>query len=306
MATALVMGDTPFVGLAVAEALATEGKFEEIILYGRDRVYSDKVTIIVGEIGSEFSIKTVFNKYSPSLIIFVPPYSRDRFGTYMPIEDTKYLLSAFSSISSLLATFKPPRFVFLSSAEIYGNCSHTSAKHPLRVSQNPKPYSRRGAALLAAESLFDIACKEDNIQYLTLRVGELFGKVDNWKVSRLNDMIHTLVSGYRVGLSAPSRRFDFNDLHTASEHIAKLAFSDKVGVFNVGSGNCWSLKEMAAEICDRLSLQFNKVVLTRSIHSYPSACLDVTSLSSLVDMPTSEFVLQRVSELTQFYKELGL
>jgi len=286
----LIVGEIAFVGAALAKAFV--GRGQEVVLYGTAKVehLPTGVVSVIGEPGSYANLSTIVYKYKPDVLMYIPPKTKDVFGSYSELEDVKQLNATASSLVSLLSTFNVPRVYLVNSYEIYGHCSTARAK---KTTEIPHPTTIRGWALLYLESLLHHVCTG---RFTSIRLGELFGPSPLKGFTTINTIVESLVAGGRVGVAGGNRVLDACSVKCVVEKVAEVVISDEApGLLNVGTQTPTKLSSIVVEVLGLLKLD-KKSVLYNNKLKLPNAPLggEVAACDLAAEL----------RELVEFYRSL--
>jgi nucleoside-diphosphate-sugar epimerase len=123
-------------------------------------------------------------------------------------------------------------------------------KMPLSTKTPLKPESLYG---ITKSSLFEILnkyCELNSIEFLWLRVFNLYGEGENEKRFLSSYLRTKLDAGEIAELTSGNQIRDFLDVKKASEMIIKVSLSQKIGVLNICSGIPITIRQFAEKIAD--------------------------------------------------------
>ena len=187
-------------------------------------------------------------------------------------EDLPFLKQLLESITQVIEMGSVPKLVFFSSASVYGNTSND----PVKENMIPHPLSRYAHAKLAAEEMILMRTQEiPLLEPVILRITNILGLLSNPKypqgilprmisVGRTNEILTIWGDG---GCSKDYLWID--DFLLAVEALLDRPIC---GIFNIGSGENFSLVEL-------LALVEGAMKVTLKVHYRDPYLWDVTHAS---------------------------
>ncbi|MFZ4115595.1 MAG: NAD-dependent epimerase/dehydratase family protein [Chthoniobacterales bacterium] len=187
-------------------------------------------------------------------------------------EDLPLLEQLLESVTLAATHGNTPRFLFFSSASIYGN----TGGEPASEKEAPRPISRYAHAKLAAEKMiFKTAADHASLQPLILRITNVLGFLSNPKYPQgiLPRMIAAAGTQEMLTIWGDGRcSKDYlwiDDFLLALQAALENPIS---GIFNVGSGENFSILELAFAVEQALnvvlSVQYRERYAWDVAHSY--------------------------------------
>jgi UDP-glucose 4-epimerase len=225
------------------------------------------------------------------------PFTSENNQGQEEVEDLPLLKKLLESVTLAIAHGNAPRFLFFSSASIYGN---TSGEH-VRETVEPHPISRYAQAKLAAEKIIlQAAIDYSSFQPLILRITNVLGFLSNPKcpqgiLPRIIAVANTQEALTIWGDGHCSKDYLWIDDFLLALHAAlKNRIS---GIFNVGSGENFSVLELAFAVEQAwnvvLSVQYRERYPWDVVHSY----VDSSKFSEATGWKPQKNILEEIRKL---------
>lgn len=159
---------------------------------------------------------------------------------------------------------KKPHFIYLSSASVYG-----SYKGNCTENVTPRPDHYSGHLKLAAENLVTQYMESHGHDFTILRLSEVFGRQSDYNLKQIDAgywrgylplYVDLLVQrAEEVEVYSPKTKYDFVHVNYVAKFISAVIYNRTTGIFNIGSGNKLTLKELIHEIKNSLPDSVTKV-----------------------------------------------
>jgi GDP-4-dehydro-6-deoxy-D-mannose reductase len=246
----LVTGGNGFAGRHLVAALRARG--DDVVSVGRTLDGLDVDFPL--DLSDPQSIRGVIELARPGLIFhlaaiaFIPDAINDPIGTYeVNVLGTAHLFEAVRDVFH----DDPPRFVYVSSAEVYGE--RTPGEYPLHEGLVPRPATPYAASKLAGEAVALAACQTYGIPALITRafnhVGP--GQSERFAVPAFAKGLARIANGappvLMVGNLEAKR--DFLDVRDVVAAYIALARDGAAGeIYNVCSGRSVSMTEILRQL----------------------------------------------------------
>lgn len=206
------------------------------------------VKVIVGELDRLDSIETELADFAPQAFVHlawngVLGAERNDPSQWRNVSSTMELVE----LANKLAV---ENWIGLGSQAEYGPC-----QNKIDELYPTKPTTLYGASKLAAQLLSERLCAEYGIRHAWLRLFSSFGPTDNpeWLIPYLTK---SLLARERPKLTAAEQLWDYIYVEDVAAAIkAVLDSSHAQGVFNLGSGQAYSLKNIIETIRDLIDPQ---------------------------------------------------
>ncbi len=166
----LITGGAGFIGKTLSNYLVRK-KFNVLVVddlsSGILKGMSKRVLFEKLDISNLTKFKKIFNKFKPDIVYHLAAHSsRDP-------KDTKVLENITTTLNTVLCSInaRPTRFVFSSSASVYGEAS----KFPTPESAPLRPINNYGLSKVTSEMLIKLILGPANIPYTIFRFSNVYG-----------------------------------------------------------------------------------------------------------------------------------
>ncbi|BCS34698.1 CDP-abequose synthase [Luteitalea sp. TBR-22] len=114
-----------------------------------------------------------------------------------------------------------------------------------------RPTTMYGAAKLATAILLERACATAGQSFAWMRLFSSYGPGDDpsWMIPYL---IERLLAGERPSLTAAEQVWDYIHVEDAAAAVVAMVDADATGVFNLGSGTAWPLRDIITTVRDAI------------------------------------------------------
>ncbi len=243
----LVTGGSGFIGAATVRQLVAEGHSVALLLRKTSSTKRiddilDRVTVIYGDMQNIEASRDAIAEFSPDVIAHLAWLGVKGVERNSP----EQVGNVFASVAlyRLGHEIGVRRFVGLGSQAEYG-------PYPHRIDESvpTKPTTTYGAAKLATYHLIDRMADMDGISFAWLRVFSTYGPGDDpsWLIPYMS---MRLIAGERPSLTAGEQIWDYLFVEDAAAAVVATLNSDACGVFNLGSGQAYSLRQIITNIRD--------------------------------------------------------
>ncbi len=277
MGSCLVTGGAGFIGSHVAEHLANSG-VHVIVLDDLSGGYRENVPphteFIEGSILDDTLIEKIFRDHKIDYVYHLAAYAAEGLSHF--IRRFNYRNNLIGTINLINAAVKHECkcFVFTSSIAVYG-----TNQLPMSEELDPKPEDPYGIAKYAIELDLAAAREMFGLNYVILRPHNVFGERQNLSDPYRNVLgifMRQILSGQPMtifGDGAQTRAFSYID--DVAPVIAGCTKNENMlnDVFNVGSSDPTSVKDLAHIIAEALGLKadINYLPARNEVqHAYPS------------------------------------
>lgn len=250
---ALVTGGAGFIGSHVVEGLIAEG-WEVVVLdnltTGLESNVPSAVELIKGEVGDTEALARSVRGCQSVFHLAAVSSVQDSLDRPLAVHGTN--LTATLALLGAAAKEAVGRFVFSSSAAVYGDTGSNLAREDMR----PNPLSHYAVQKLACEHYCSVYRRLHGLETVCLRYFNVFGprqRADSPYSGVIAKFIDATKAGRPLviyGDGEQTRDFcHVSDVVTANIEAAK-ASSEAIstGVFNVGSGRSISISQLAAAV----------------------------------------------------------
>lgn len=276
-------GATGFIGSYVLQQLLAKGADVAVLLRPQSnhwRITSEltKCRIISGGLGHIGDIENDIKQFAPNALIHLAwdGVENQHRNAEKQLQDIIYSQRLFeiciaSGVHTIIGTG--------SQAE-YGPCNY-----PLSEEAPTNPSTLYGISKLATCHLLRILCEQHRVRYIWHRIFSSFGPKDNssWFIPML---INKLISEESPALTEGTQLWDYVYVEDAARAIVDSLFEPNChGVFNIGSGQSFTIRDIATRLRDilnpSLSLGFGQVPFRPDQVMFLQA--DITRLKSILN-----------------------
>lgn len=266
----LLTGATGTLGYNILKRLAFDERFD-VVAPVRDldspvvSSLSHRVQFLANDLSDHASTERIVAQVTPSVTLHCAARG------LRPPKGTWFDLMEFNVVSTMrlfqmnCLLPQPSHFIYVSTGLVYREQNRPlSEEDPLETLH---PY---GASKGAADVMLQAAAAEFNRRLTILRPFAFTGAHDGG--SRLFPLIiESAASGRRLGLSSGTQIRDFcavDDIVDAVLRVIARPEQQLIEKFNLGSGQCLSLRELILGICGELGLNADLAFGENSMHRY--------------------------------------
>lgn len=249
----LITGINGFVGKFLALRLENEG----YDVFGIDILKGHK-NCTIADLTDPIKISTVINEIQPDFIIHLAAFSNVRISDTkdlysINIIGTQNVLRAASSLS------KKPKFIYISSAQVYGNVA--PAKQPIPESTAIDPINHYGASKASGEMICKAFTREQGLPVVIVRpfnhTGN--GQKESFVVPKIINKFITGAGDIELGNIDVVREFmDVRDVVDAYSLLIKNFPNNEV--YNISTGTGHSVKEVVSRLIAITGKQMNVTI----------------------------------------------
>ncbi|MFB6185794.1 MAG: NAD-dependent epimerase/dehydratase family protein, partial [Halobacteriaceae archaeon] len=253
--TVLVTGGAGFIGSHVVEELLDRGKDVAVLdnLFAGEREYvPSAATLHEVDIRDQDEVNTTVTSIDPDQIIhlaaihYIPYCNKNPEDAFdVNVMGTRHLLNAARSLSDL------ERIVYTSSAAVY-----PSRDYPHEETDMPGPMDIYGRTKLVGEDLCELFASETGVPVASARLFNVYGprETNPHLIPAILDQIKDGSREVELGNLTPKRDFVYvEDVATALSTLID-AHDDGHRVYNVGSNQAWSVREVVDEVGSALGI----------------------------------------------------
>ena len=247
---ALVTGGAGFIGSHLVDLLLSKGCEVAVIdslATGRRSQVPERAVFLQGDVGDQ----QLLDKALPGcdVVFHLAAVSSVQDSLDRPIEVHNTNLTATLALLEAAVRHKVPRFVFSSSAAVYGD----TGGEPAREDMTPKPMSHYAVQKLASEHYCQVYHRLHGLETVCLRYFNVYGprqRADSPYSGVIARFIEAARAGQPItifGDGEQTRDFcDVKDVASANFLAATQDTANHVGkVFNIGTGVSTSVNELA-------------------------------------------------------------
>jgi len=241
----LITGGAGFIGSSLIKKLVKKPLSLVVIdnlSTGLKENIPSQVKFYKKDIRNKKEIINIFQKEKPSYIVHLAAQTSVNKSLTSPSNDAKINLIGTINLLEAARQFQISKFIFISSAAVYGNQNHFPVKENFR----PNPNNPYGCAKESAENYIFLFNKLYNLPFIILRLSNVYGpyKISKKREGGVIDIFcQKMVKGIRpiiYGNGQQTRDFIFVD--DVCEAIIKSIFSKKINlILNVSSNQETSL-----------------------------------------------------------------
>ena len=248
MSKILVTGAAGFIGSHLADKLIKDGHEVHII----DDLSGGFVeNIPLGAIFYQIDLRDAgstlacINQIKPEIVFHLAANAAENKSLFSPIDITSKNFGAFFNVLVGAIQTKSKRFVFTSSAAVYG-----TLQTPYKETDTPEPEDLYGISKLASEKSLKLLSSVHGIEYVIARPHNVYGPKQNMKDPYRN--VVTLWMNAKLkgedaviyGDGEQTRCFSYID--DVIEALYKCGFEDVAGqTFNLGSDRAYKLNDLS-------------------------------------------------------------
>jgi len=314
----LIAGGSGYVGSHIADLFLANNKMivlydslhqglESRVEYLREK-YKTEVPLIGADIRDTLKFEEVITTYKPHGVIHAAALKA--VGESIKKSD-EYFDVNFHATSKMLELVKKHnihKFIFSSSAAVYGSPTHSN---PIKEDDSKNPISPYGASKLAAEGEVNKFLSIPGNQGTSLRFFNVIGAaapelMDNSVENLVPIVLNKLKAGQApviFGTDYPTPDGtcirDYVDVRdVARAHLAAADSAALPAVMNVGTGRGASVREVIKLVCDAAALNdVNAIEVERRSGDPAFLCADVTLINKTIGFVAQYSVEASISSL---------
>ena len=251
MSKVLVTGGAGFIGSHLVDKLLEEG--HEVVVIddlsgGFEHNVPDSVDLYKIDLRNAAHTLAVIDRIKPEIIFHLAANAAENKSLFSPIDITSKNFGAFFNVvvGGIKANMK--RFVFTSSAAVYGQL-----QVPFKETDEPKPEDLYGVSKFATEQSLKILAGVHNFEYVIARPHNVYGPRQN-----MRDPYRNVVTIFMNALLKNEPYFIYGDgsmkrcfsyIDAVVEALYKCGFEDVAGkTFNIGADTAYSINQLAQTI----------------------------------------------------------
>ena len=264
--TILITGGAGFIGSWLTKALINKG-YRTIIVdnlsTGSKKNIPSKTTFYKIDVRNN-KLENIFRKERPSFIIHLAAQTNAGYSVINPILDANINIIGILYLLQLAIKFKIKKFIFVSSAAVYGNNKNL----PLRETEIPSPISPYGCSKINAENYIILFNKAYKLPYVILRLSNVYGprQPETGEGGVINIFCRLMVEGRKPVIYGKGQQTrDFIYISDVVNALIQTLKTDKKNIiFNVSSGRPISVLNIV-KIINIINNQLTKNQLTKKL-----------------------------------------
>ncbi len=285
----LILGGSGFIGSHVVDRFVGEGA--RVTVFDRDleryRPTKMGVQFIYGDLGNHGAVEEVVGAGYDAVIHLVST-TTPRSSNESPEFDIQTNVIGTVNLLNSCVKHQIGKFVFMSSGgTIYGDIGNAATVDELH---STKPISSYGISKLSIENYLHMYAHLYKLNYVALRLSNPYGERQDPKNSlgALTIFLNKIISGQTIevwGDGSVTR--DLIYAGDVAEAIYRATVSPVNGVFNVGSGEGLSIKELLNALHEVTDIAPKVIWLAGRPFDVPRIVLDSSKLRKAVDWQPS-------------------
>lgn len=293
-ADVLVTGGAGFVGSHVTQRLVDRGATVDVVdsLFAGKREYvPEKATLHEVDIRDRDELTEAVHEIGPDVIVHLAaihyiPYCNENPEEAFDVNvmGTRHLLEAARGLESL------ERVVYTSTAAVY-----PPRDDPHAEADTTGPMDIYGRTKLVGEDLLEQFTTETGVPGAAIRLFNVYGpnETNPHLIPAILEQVEDGSQYVELGNLSPKRDFVYAGDVADAVLILARDFDDGYRAYNVGTGEAWSVREVAEEVGaalgDELTVEQAQERVRES--DRPHLCADISRIESETDWsPETEFV----------------
>jgi len=314
----LITGGAGYIGSHIADLFLTNGKkiviydslhqgLESRIEYLRKKHKTD-IPLVIADIRDTVKFEEVLNTYNPNGVIHAAALKAVGESMEKPDEYFDVNFHATTKMLGLLKKHNIQKFIFSSTAAVYGSPEHSN---PIKEDDLKNPISPYGASKLAAEGEVNKFLTIPGNQGTSLRFFNVIGTVapelmDNSVENLVPIVINNLKAGqspviFGTDYLTPDGTCirDYVDVRdVAKAHLIATDSASLPAAMNVGTGRGASVHEVIKLVCDAARLNDVIAIESERRSGDPAfLCADVTLINEAIGFVSHNSIEVSVNSL---------
>ena len=263
----LVTGGAGFIGSHITDTLIEKGN--EVIIIdnlstGLRENINPKAPFHLVDITKKEELKKVFQKENIDYVVHAAANSKVRVSRKDSIKNAKANIIGSLNVIDCCRKFNIKKVIYLSTGNaLYGDLKILPAKENFPI----KPLSNYGISKYVVESLFKDYFKNHNLDFISLRLANVYGGRDTKENDRvIPSFINNLIknkSPIIFGNGLMERDFIYvGDVSKAVYLSLNKKTKDKI--FNIGSGKSISVNELLKKISNIMGIKADPLYIERN------------------------------------------
>ena len=253
----LITGGAGFVGKYLVEHFA---KNHTVLVYDDLSNGTQKDSDYVVTKGAMFCKGDILNfeelcKFSrdTDVVIHLAAKSDVSESVIHPEITNKVNVSGTQNVLQCCVQNKIKKIIFASSAAIYGDCKD----NPIAESSYSHPLSPYGQSKLDGEKIIQDTCKQNNINYVILRMFNVYGNGQNVQYAGvITKFLQNILQKKPIVIHGDGKQTrDFVSVYDVVDAFSCAIHANKNGIYNIASGRSLSINELADIVCKKFGEQ---------------------------------------------------
>lgn len=290
----LVTGGAGFVGSHVTRELVRNGATVDVVdnLFAGDRNHvPDDATLHEIDIRNRDELVNVVREIDPEIIIHLAalhyiPYCNEHPEEAFDVNvmGTRHLLNAARELDSL------ERLVYTSTAAVYPPRNDPHAEQDITG-----PMDIYGRTKLVGEDLLEQFTMQTGVSGASIRLFNVYGsnETNPHLIPAILEQIEDGSRDVELGNLSPKRDFVYAEDVAAAVLTLATDFDDDYRVYNVGTGQAWSVREVAEEVGAALGEELTVEQAQERVRESdrPYLCADISCIEAETEWrPETAFV----------------
>lgn len=263
-----------------------------------ERIVGENIKFEEGDLRDSSFLKKVFKKYNIEEVVHFAGMKSVPESIEMPLEYYENNLSATINLLSIMESFKVRRFIFSSSASVYGDVNEKLIKESYVAEELKSPYAKTKS--MVESILIDLLQKKWEIKILRYfnpvgaHPSKMLGEDSKSSMLGLVPIIAEVASGLRTELSVYGNNYSTHDgtgirdfihvMDLAEGHVQALKNISMPGnpIFNLGTGRGYSVLDVVKAFSRISGIEIPYVIKNRRLGDIAVSVADVSKAEKLL------------------------
>jgi len=304
--TILITGGAGFIGSWLTKMLINKG-YRIIIVddlsTGSKRNIPSKTIFYKIDVRND-KLENIFRKERPSFIIHLAAQTNAGYSVINPVFDANINVIGTLHLLRLAVKFKIKKFVFVSSAAVYGNNKNL----PLKETGVPSPISPYGCSKINAENYIILFNRIYKLPYVILRLSNVYGprQLDQGEGGVINIFSRTMLKNKKPFIYGDGRQTrDFIYISDVINALIQTLKADKKNIiFNVSSDRPISILGIVKIINNQLTKKIIPQYLPSKVDDIKHSVLDNNKIKRFLGWQPKISIEQGIRKTLDFYRGL--
>jgi len=279
----LVTGGAGFIGSHITDGLINDGHDVVIVdnlSTGQQKNLNSQAKFIEADITNSEKIRKIFSEENPKVIFHLAAQMNVRKSVEDPLFDAKNNILASYNLINLAIENKVKKIIFSSSGgAIYGDTEN----RPTPETEAEWPLCPYGIAKLTVDKYLNYAHKIHNLNYTSLRYGNVYGPRQNphGEAGVIAIFLNKMLKGEQPvinGDGLQSRDYVFV-ADVVRANLLALKNIEKIGIYNVGTGIETDVVQLFNEINTHFEQNFPEQHGPAKLGEQKTSCLDHSKIA---------------------------